>query len=142
MIWDKPPLDQDRAREIASRYGLDLLTASILARRGLGEPEDMLFFLEDDVRFLHNPFLFVEMEDAVDRIIGAKEEGEKVLVFGDRDVDGIASTTLLVEALSGMGIDVSWRLPMGNDPYSLTTEAVEEFAKADGTLIVTVDCGI
>ncbi len=142
MIWDKPPLDQDRAREIASRYGLDLLTASILARRGLGDPEDMLFFLEDDVRFLHNPFLFVEMEDAVDRIIGAKEEGEKVLVFGDRDVDGIASTTLLVEALSGMGIDVSWRLPMGNDPYSLTTGAVEEFAKADGTLIVTVDCGI
>jgi len=142
VIWDKPPLNQDKARELASRYGLDLLTASILARRGLGEPQDMFFFLMDDPRFLHNPFLFVEMEDAVERILGAKEEGEKVLVFGDRDVDGITSTALLVSTLTDMGIDVSWRLPMGDESYSISLEAVEEFARADGGLIITVDCGI
>lgn len=142
MIWDKQPLDADLVREIASRYSVSLITASILVRRGITDPDDILYFCEDDLRHLHNPFLFLEMEDAVDRIMTAKEEGEKVLVFGDRDVDGITSTALLVTEFTEMGLDVSWRLPMGNDPYGLTLEAVEAFAKANGTLIVTVDCGI
>ncbi|MDR1931512.1 MAG: single-stranded-DNA-specific exonuclease RecJ [Spirochaetales bacterium] len=142
MIWEKVPLDQAKVRKIAERYGINLLTASILARRGIEDPEDMMFYLETDLRFLHNPFLFVEMEDAVDRILAAKEEGEKVLIFGDRDVDGITSIALLVRTLKAMGIHVSWRLPMGDEPYGLTLEAVEEFAAQDGTLIITVDCGI
>ncbi|MDR3200003.1 MAG: single-stranded-DNA-specific exonuclease RecJ [Spirochaetales bacterium] len=142
MIWEKLPLDQAKVRKIAERYQLNLLAASILARRGIEDPHDIMFYLETDSRFLHNPFLFVEMEDAVDRILAAKEEGEKVLVFGDRDVDGITSIALLVRTLKGMGLDVSWRLPMGDDPYGLTLEAVEEFAAQDGTLIITVDCGI
>jgi len=142
MIWEKNPLDQEMVRKIASRYNVSLITASILVRRGIVDPREILFYREDEIRFLHNPFLFVEMEDAVDRILAAKEEGEKVLVFGDRDVDGITSMTLLVQAFKEMGIDVSWRLPMGDDPYGLTLEAVEDFAKQNGTLIVTVDCGI
>jgi single-stranded-DNA-specific exonuclease len=142
MIWEKMPLDQAKVREIAARYGLNLLTASILARRGLDDPGEMLFYLENDLRFLHNPFLFVEMQDAVERILSAREEGEKVLVFGDRDVDGITGIALLVRSLRAMGLSVSWRLPMGDDPYGLTIDAVEEFAAQDGTLIITVDCGI
>ena len=51
------------------------------------------------------------MEDAVDRILDAKDEGEKVLIFGDRDVDGITSTTLLFQYLSSSGMDVKWKLP-------------------------------
>jgi single-stranded-DNA-specific exonuclease len=142
MIWDKQPLDRDAVRDLASKYGFNLITASILVRRGITDPEELHFFLEEDIRCLHNPFLFTEMEDAVDRILAAREEGEKVLVFGDRDVDGITSTVLLVKALAALGIDAEWRLPMGDDPYGLTLEAVEEFAARDGTLIITVDCGI
>lgn len=82
------------------------------------------------------------MEDAVDRILQARDEGEKVLIFGDRDVDGITSTTILYEYLSKLGMDVSWRLPHGNDDYGLNTESVEEFARQYGSLIITVDCGI
>ena len=51
MIWEKNPLDQDKAREIASRYNLSLITASVLVRRGILEPEEIMFFLEDEVRF-------------------------------------------------------------------------------------------
>jgi single-stranded-DNA-specific exonuclease len=142
MIWEKAPLDQSKVRNIADRYGLDLITASILARRGIEDPGELLFYLETDTRDLHNPFLFVEMEDAVERILAAKEEGEKVLVFGDRDVDGITSIALLVRTLVSLGIDVSWRLPLGDEPYGLTIQAVEDFAALDGTLIITVDCGI
>ncbi|MDR1315714.1 MAG: single-stranded-DNA-specific exonuclease RecJ [Spirochaetales bacterium] len=142
MIWEKSALDQAKVRQIADRYGVSLITASILARRGIENPDEMLFYLETDPRFLHNPFLFVEMEDAVDRILAAKEEGEKVLVFGDRDVDGITSIALLVRTLTSLGLDVSWRLPLGDEPYGLTLQAVEDFAAGDGTLIITVDCGI
>jgi single-stranded-DNA-specific exonuclease len=142
MKWEKTPLDVEKAKELAERFGLNLLVASILVRRGIVEPEELLFFCEEDIRYLHNPFLFVEMEDVVDRILTAREEQEKVLVFGDRDVDGITATALLVKALSRMGISVSWKLPMGDDPYGLTKEVVEEFAQEGGSLIITVDCGI
>ncbi len=142
MNWDKKEIPPELVRDIAAKYGCDLLTASILARRGITAGESIRFFLEDDPRHLRNPFLLPGMEDAVDRILAARDEGEKVLVFGDRDVDGITSTTILTETLLAMGIDVTWRVPIGDDPYGLTVAAVEEFAAAYGTLIVTVDCGI
>ena len=129
-------------KDISAKYGCDLLAASILARRGIDTGDAIKFFLEDDIRFLHNPFEMPGMDDAVERILAAKEEGEKVLVFGDGDVDGITGTVLLVEYLAGLGMDVSWRIPGGDDPYGLSLEAVEEFAANYGTLIITVDCGI
>ncbi|MBR7065036.1 MAG: single-stranded-DNA-specific exonuclease RecJ, partial [Treponema sp.] len=90
----------------------------------------------------HNPFLFKNMEDAVDRILDAKEEGEKILIFGDRDVDGVTATSILYNYLESNGYDVSWRIPIGEESYGLSMNAVEEFAKNYGTLIITVDCGI
>jgi len=142
MKWIKKEAGPATVRSLADRFGLDLLAASILVRRGITSPADLLWFLEDDPRYLHNPFLFEGMEDAVDRILLAMDEGEKVLVFGDRDADGVTSTTLLVEAFAGLGIDVSWRLPGQAEPYGLSIAAVDEFAALGGTLIVTVDCGI
>ena len=142
MKWNKSEVPALAVRELASRYGLDALTASILARRGLTEPGQLLYFLEDDPRYLRNPFLFEQMEDAVDRILLAADEGEKVLVFGDRDTDGITATVLAVKALRDLGLEVAWRVPGANEPYGLTKAAVEEFAAAGGSLILTVDCGI
>lgn len=142
MKWNKKEVSKELIREISGKYGCDQLMASILARRGIIEGKDILFYLEDDVRYLHNPFLFQAMEDAVDRILDAKEEGEKVLIFGDRDVDGITSTTLLYQALTDLDMDVSWKVPCGNEPYGLTMDAVEAHAAAYGSLIITVDNGI
>lgn len=127
---------------MASHYRIDLLTAAILARRGITEPEEIKFYLEDDLLFMHNPFLFMEMEDAVDRIMRAVDEGERVMIFGDRDVDGITSTVLLKEELDSLGLECSWLLPRGDDPYGLTTEAVDECYENSYSLIITVDCGI
>ena len=69
------------------------------------------------------------LSSAVDRILQAQEEGEIVLIFGDRDVDGISSTTILYEQLKSMGIEAEWKLPGGNDGYGLSIEAVDEFYK-------------
>jgi single-stranded-DNA-specific exonuclease len=142
MKWEKKDIPPEKVKEISAKYGCDLLTASILTRRGITSGGSIKFFLEEDERFLHSPFELPGMEDAVERILAAKEEGEKVLVFGDSDVDGITGTVLLTEYLEGMGIDVSWRIPGADDPYGLSLEAVKEFAAAYGTLIITVDCGI
>ena len=140
--WIKKNISRIDVGNLYDRFGVNALTASILARRGITEGKDVQFFLEDDLRFLHNPFLFNNMEDAVDRILQAKDEGEKVLIFGDRDVDGITATTVLYDYLTSLGIDVSWRLPGGTDPYGLNKNAVDDFEKNYGSLVITVDCGI
>ena len=119
MRWEKKEIGKELVGEIIKKYGCDSLTAAILVRRGLIEGADILFYLEDDMRYLLSPFLFKTMEDAVDRILDAKEESEKVLIFGDRDVDGITSTTLLYEAFKEWGLDVSWRIPTGDEALSL-----------------------
>ena len=142
MICTKKEIAPEMVREICTRFSCDALTASIFARRNVTTGPDIQYFLEDDLRYLHSPFLLSGMEDAVDRILTAREEGERVLIFGDRDVDGITSTTVLYRCLKDMGIEVSWRIPSGEDTYGLSLKAVEEFAANYGSLIITVDCGI
>lgn len=140
--WNKKTIQKEDVQKLSEKYGIDAITASILLRRGITQGKDILYYLENDKRFLHNPFEFSNMEDAVDRILQAQEEGEIVMIFGDRDVDGISSTTILFEQLKSMNIEVEWRLPAGNDGYGLSMEAVDDFYKKNGTLIITVDCGI
>lgn len=128
-----------------NRFGLELLEASILARRGIVSGNDIMYYLENDVRFTHQPFLFTSMEDAVTRISDAIEEQEKVLIFGDKDVDGVTSTAILYNYLKEQKLDVQWRLPVGEDAYGLSIEAIDDFiSSSDGyaSLIITVDCGI
>lgn len=131
--------------KLHEKYNFDYLEASILARRGITGGEDILYFVENDTRFLHQPFLFAAMEDAVERINQAVDEGEKILIFGDKDVDGITSTAILYGYLKNRGADVHYRLPLGEDAYGLSTEAVDDFAaycNGYSALIITVDCGI
>ena len=141
-IWKKKDVAKEIVQEISKRYSCDLLTASILARRGITDGKDILFYTEKDQRYLHNPFLFENMEDAVDRILDAKDEEEKVLIFGDRDVDGITSTTILYQCLKDLGLDVQYKLPSGDEAYGISKEVIDEFAQNYGSLIITVDCGI
>lgn len=140
--WFKKQISKTQVESVSKKYSLDPITASIMVRRGITSGRDILYYIEDDLRFQHSPFMFAAMEDAVDRILDAKEENEKVLIFGDRDVDGVTSTTVLYDCLSSMGIDVSYKLPGGDDAYGLSIQAVEEFAANYGSLIITVDCGI
>ena len=140
--WVKKPVTKQQIEPLCNSFNISPLLASIFVRRGITQGQDLLYYLEDDLRFQHNPFSFSGMEDAVERILQAKEEGEKVLIFGDSDVDGVSSTAILYEQLVSMGIDVQCRLPLENDGYGLNIQAIDDFAAQDGTLIITVDCGI
>ncbi len=140
--WHKKNVTKELIAPLCQKYNLSQLEASVLVRRGVTQGSDILYYLEDNLRFQHEPFYFSAMEDAVERILQAKEEGEKVLIFGDSDVDGITSTAILYEQLLRMGIDVQWRLPLADDAYGLSIQAIDDFAAQDGSLIITVDCGI
>lgn len=140
--WVKKPVTKQQIEPLCNSFNITPLLASVFVRRGITEGRDLLYYLEDDLRFQHNPFCFSGMEDSVERILQAKEEGEKVLIFGDSDVDGVTSTAILYEQLVKMGIDVQWRLPLEDDGYGLNIAAIDDFAAQDGTLIITVDCGI
>jgi single-stranded-DNA-specific exonuclease len=96
---------------IARDLGLSPATAAILARRGCATPEDARRFLSADER--HDPFAFAGMEATCDLILGHVERGSKILVYGDYDVDGVASTAILVRALRALGADPKWHLRSG-----------------------------
>ncbi len=140
--WTKKNVTKADIEPLCSSYQIDKILASIFVRRGITEGSKILYYLENDLRFQHEPFLLPNMEDAVERILQAEEEGEKILIFGDSDTDGITSTTILYDYLKGRGIDVSWRIPVGDDPYGLSKDAVNKFYDEGGSLIITVDCGI
>ncbi|MBQ0166063.1 MAG: single-stranded-DNA-specific exonuclease RecJ [Treponema sp.] len=141
-VWNKKNVPGELVHQISERYCCDLLTATILARRGITDPEQIMFYLEHSSVVLHNPFEYEDITDAVDRILDAAENSEKVLIFGDRDVDGVTSTTMLYEYLQTIGIEAQCKLPSGNESYGLSMDAVDNFAKDYGSLIITVDCGI
>lgn len=142
MDWSKTEVDAGEVKRIAARYRLDPLVSSILLRRGLSDPRSVQYLLEEDAHYLHNPFTLPSIAAAVQRIIDAVAAGEQMLVFGDRDVDGVTSTALMVETLQGMGASVSWRLPEGDAPYGLTPALIEELAASEVRLLITVDCGV
>jgi single-stranded-DNA-specific exonuclease len=142
MVWEKKEIEPGGVKALAKKYNLDLLVASIAIRRQICDGRSLCFFLENDIRFLHNPFLFSEMEEAVDRISLAIENGEKIYVFGDRDVDGITATVLLVKTLEGKGASVVWGLPVGDESYGLSKELINTIVKQNVSLLISVDCGI
>lgn len=142
MKWKTRQAAFDDIKALVDRFGLDILSARILAGRGVCTPESAKFYLESDISFLHNPFLFEDMELFCDRVLQAIEDGEKVRVFGDRDVDGITSTALLVSELRSFGLDASYTVPMGDDPYGMTIDSVRQAIDDGVTLAMTVDCGI
>ena len=140
--WTKKSVTKQQIEPLCNNYKIDQILASIFVRRGITSGEDILYFLEKDLRFQHEPFLLPNMEDAVERILQAEEEGEKVLIFGDSDADGVTSTAILYDYLKSRNIDVSWRVPLDEEAYGLSIEAVDNFYNQNGSLIITVDCGI
>ncbi len=140
--WITRSCDWTRVEALAEELGLSDTTATVLVRRGLGDPAEARAFLDaEDPR--HDPLTLGDMAVAVERIRKAVADGERICVHGDYDVDGISATAVCVLVLRELGADVEWRLPSRFDEgYGLALETIEQLA-ADGVdLVVTVDCGI
>lgn len=113
----------------------------ILYNRGISSEEEAERYLNTDSSF-YDPYLFNDMEKAIQRVIQAIDSHEKIAVFGDYDADGITSTVVMSEALEFFGADVQPYLPERDDGYGVNTKAIEYLYNQGISLVITVDCGI
>lgn len=103
--WQYIDIDKENAKRIAEKFGINEITAGIIANKHLTD-EQIQIFLEPTRNNFYDPFLLPDMEKAVKRIVIAIEKKEKTVIFGDYDVDGITSTTVLKKFLEERGLEV------------------------------------
>ena len=141
--WEFYNVDDDKVREISEKHGISELLATVLYNREVLDDDEIDVFLNPKRSDFHDPYLMPDMEVAVNRIIKAIENNEKVMIYGDYDVDGITSITVLKKFLQERGLDAGYKIPNRlNEGYGLNKTAIEKIAKEGYTLIITVDCGI
>lgn len=137
------PVDEATALQLMKELNIPAGIARTLAARKLSSFDECKAFFRPDLTHFHDPFLFVAMERAVDRILAAIAKGEKIAVYGDYDVDGVTSTTLLMRVLHKLGADCSYFLPNRLiDGYGVSEAGVRTIARSGVSLIITVDCGV
>lgn len=141
--WNIAPAQPVVAEKLARELSLTPLLAQCLLNRGFSEVESIACFLEPRLKRLADPFLIPNMSAAVERLLRARELGEQVVIFGDYDVDGVTSTSLLREALSKLGWRVEHYLPHRmEEGYGLSQDGVENcLRKFPVKLLLAVDCG-
>ena len=96
----KEPGNPALVRQLAQELGIDQVLANLLVQRGITTYEDAMEFFRPDLSMLHNPFLMLDMDKAVERIHKAVESKEKILIYGDYDVDGTTAVALMYTFLS------------------------------------------
>ena len=141
-VWSVAQLNKDRALKLSEQFGIPMICAALLDVRGINTYEAVEKFLSSDVSF-DNPFEIKDMDKAVNRILSAVENGEKICIYGDYDADGVSATALLMQYLETIGADVSFYIPSRADEgYGLNIEAVNTLADNGVELLITVDNGI
>ncbi len=141
--WQIYQTNEEQIEELKSKYGLNELLATILSNRNITEEEQIRLFLNPTRNDFYDPYLITDMEIAVERIIKAIENKEKVTIYGDYDVDGITSITVLKSFLKEIGLETSVYIPNRLDEgYGLNKNAIDKIAKDGCNLMITVDCGI
>ncbi len=141
--WQIYETDTNKVEKLKKEYKINTLLATILVNRGIDSEEKIKKFLEPTRQDFYDPYLMKDMEIAVERIIKAIERGEKVIIYGDYDVDGITSTTVLKKFLKDLGLEVSYYIPNRlNEGYGLNKNAIEKIVNEGFSLMITVDCGI
>lgn len=141
--WQIFETDENKIKQIEEKYGINKLLATILVNRNITKEEDIRLFLEPTRNDFHDPFLMTDMKKAVDRIIKAIESKEKITIYGDYDVDGITSITVLKSFLQDRGMEVDTYIPNRlQEGYGLNQEAIGKIVKKGCQLMITVDCGI
>ena len=113
----------------------------ILKSRGIGESELDEFF-SPSPRLAYDPFLLAHMREGVDLLLSAIDGGKRIVIYGDYDVDGITSTSLLMKVIGSLTDNVTYYIPSRLDEgYGLHTESIDRIHEDGGEMIVTVDCG-
>ncbi len=138
-----PEPDPDILQDISSKVGLNKVIIKILFNRQIDTPKEIQKFLNPTLADLHDPFEMQDMDKAVRRILDALRENEKIMVYGDYDVDGITASSLLYLVLNKLGAQVSYYLPNRLiEGYGLSVDGIKEAHSQNVSLIVSVDTGV
>lgn len=138
--WQYYDVNEQKVEEIREKFHINRLLATIIANR---EIEDIHTFLNPTREDFHNPYLLPDMQIAVDRILTAIQNKEKIMIYGDYDVDGITSISVLRKFLEERQVEVDQYIPNRLDEgYGLNKEAIREIFNKGFKLMITVDCGI
>lgn len=141
--WEYYEQNKELVEKIATKHNISKLLAKILVNRNIVDDKQIEIFLKPTRNDFYNPFLMKDMDKAVSRIIKAIQNKEKTIIYGDYDVDGITSITVLKKFLDERGLQTDYYIPNRlEEGYGLNQEAIEKIAKEGYTLIITVDCGI
>jgi len=142
-VWRLRDYDRAAAVALQNELGLFPVTARILAGRGIDSVAAAQSFLHPSLDELHSPFAFVQMEAAVQRLLAAIEGGERIVVHGDYDVDGITGTVVLLVGLRALGADIDYLVPHRvDDGYGLKPRGVDHAHQKGAKVLIAVDCGI
>ncbi len=143
VIWNIGQPDPKKAAELAKTLGISDFLAKLLVSKGIDEKDAAVKFMNGDYTLLNDPFLLPDMDKAAARIRKAIDEKEKILIYGDYDVDGITSVAVLYLYFKSKGIIADYYIPERiNEGYGLNKQAIEKFSKSGIKLIITVDSGI
>lgn len=136
-------VDMAKINEFSKKYHLPPVISMVLSNRGITDEESVRSFLLKPLSGIYDPCLLNSMDTAVERIIKAIEEKEKIVVYGDYDVDGITSTVLLYSFLKAEGAEVEYYIPDRiSEGYGINIMAINRIARGGAKLMITVDCGI
>jgi single-stranded-DNA-specific exonuclease len=142
ISWELVPYSWAAAQRLARELAVPFPVATVLAGRGLVDPAEARAFLDCSAP-IPDPFLFGDMEAAVDRLTTAIKLGQRVVVHGDYDADGVTATALMVLGLRAFGLEAESYLPSRfTEGFGLSRTAVESIAAAGPGLLITVDCGV
>ena len=141
--WEFYNQEQEKVNKLVEKFNISELLATVLVNRNIVNEKDVELFLNPTRNDFHDPYLMPDMKSAVKRIIQAINNNEKTIIYGDYDVDGITSITVLSKFLKARGLDVGAYIPNRlNEGYGLNKEAIKKIADEGYKLIITVDCGI
>ena len=141
--WQMFDQDPDKVRELSQKVNCHPVMASILVNRNIHTAKTAADFLNTSLNNMPSPFSLKDMDVAVNRIYKAITDKEKILIFGDYDVDGITATVILLNFLRYTGVDVSYYIPHRvSEGYSIQPGHISRYARPHNIdLIVTADCG-
>ena len=139
--WNRQEYNYERAVELSKETKESLFLSKLLLVRGIDDVDKVNRYV--DPTFIYDPFLLKDMGRAVDQIADAIDNGNRIVVYGDYDVDGMTATSILIDFFDTLGVNASYYIPNRmEEGYGLSINEIENAINSKDDLIITVDCGI
>jgi len=141
--WKFKSVDEDSVTHVAKIFNLPRTIARIMSLRGISSKNESRNFFYPEIHQLHNPFLMMDMNKAVDRILAVISEKKTILVFGDYDVDGTTSVSFLTLFFRSINVETHYYIPSReNEGYGLSKQGIDYAKYIGAEILITCDCGI